>query len=482
MSDPRQPKFLAPQSRREFFLNSGLGLGSIALASLARGSLAGESVPSDAFLRNPLAAKTPHHRPRAKNVIYLFMLGGPSHVDLFEDKPALRRFHGDAIPQSYVDGVKFEQIREEVPRIMGSPWLLSRHGECGAPVSELLPHMAGIVDDLCFLRTVKTEETVHPNAQLKLFTGHRDHGRPSMGSWVTYGLGSDSENLPGFVAYGGGDVPQAHDSIHSSGFLSSVYSGVKLRREGAPILNLQNPAGVDPADTRRLIDTVNALNKLSLEKTGDDETAARISAYEMASRLQSSAPELIDFSDESQETLDLYGASADRPSFGRDCLLARRLVERGVRFVQLHHGDFDHHSNLVAGLPPRCHEVDQGSVALIHDLKQRGLLDETLVVWGGEFGRTPVAQPQKNAEVGRDHHVHAFTMWMAGGGVKPGCSVGETDDLGMHPVTDSIHVHDLQATILHLLGLDHEQLTYHYQGREFRLTDVFGRVVEEIFA
>ena len=480
MMDPAENRFSAPRSRRQFFMDCGLGLGSIALASLAGESSDAERSARAVAGSSPFAPKPPHHEPRAKNVIYLFMMGGPSHIDLFEDKPALRRFDGDTIPPSYVDGVRFEQIRDKAPRIMGNPWPVWRRGECGAPMSELLPHMAGIVDDVCFLRAVKTEETVHPNAQLKLFTGHRDHGRPSLGSWVTYGLGSESENLPGFVAYGRGAVPQAHDSLHSSAFLSSVYDGVKLRSRGAPILNLANPAGVEPADARRLIDTVNALNELRAQETGDGEIAARISAYEMASRLQSSAPELIDLKDESQSTLDLYGADLQQPSFARDCLLARRLVERGVRFVQVHHGDWDHHGNIVAGLPPRSREVDQASAALIHDLKQRGLLDETLVVWCGEFGRTPVAQPQKDAEVGRDHHVHAFSMWMAGGGVKPGFSFGQTDDLGMHPIKDSMHVHDLQATILHLLGLDHERLTYHYQGRDFRLTDIYGRVVEEM--
>ena len=465
--------------RRRFFMESGLGLGSIALATLA-GSHALRAAPPTRI--NPLAVKSGHHAPRAKNVIYLFMTGGPSHIDLFENKTALRRFHGDPIPPSYVDGVRFEQIRDTAPKIMGSPWQIHPRGECGAPMSELLPHMSTIVDDLCFLRTVRTEETVHPNAQLKLFTGHRDHGRPSLGSWVTYGLGSESSDLPGFVAYGRNDVPQAHDSIHSSGFLSSVYHAVKFRNRGVPILNLDNPAGVSGADGRRLIETVNALNRERFETTGDPEISARIVAYEMAARLQTSAPELMNFSDESQATLDLYGASAERPSFGRDCLLARRLVERGVRFVQLHYGDWDHHARIFDGLPRLSHAVDQASTALVLDLKQRGMLDDTLVIWGGEFGRTTVAQPQKNAPVGRDHHVHAFSMWMAGGGVKRGYSHGVTDDLGMHAVEDGMHVHDLQATILHLLGLDHTRLTYRHQGRDFRLTDVHGNVAEKILA
>jgi hypothetical protein len=464
--------------RRRFFMDCGVGLGSVALATLGGASVASAAPPTRI---NPLAAKSGHFPARAKNVIYLFMQGGPSHIDLFEDKKALRKFHGDEIPPSYVDGVRFEQIREGAPKIMGSPWQIHPRGKCGAPMSDLLPHMSTIVDDLCFLRTVRTDESVHPNAQLRLFTGHRSHGRPSLGSWVTYGLGSESDNLPGFVAFGQGDVPQAHDSIHSSGFMSSVYHGVKLRGRGSPILNLENPAGVSATDSRRLIETVNQLNQVRLDETGDLEISARIAAYEMAARLQTSAPELMDFGDESQATLDLYGARADKPSFGRDCLMARRLVERGVRFVQLHYGDWDHHANIFDGLPKRAHDVDQGSAALVLDLKERGLLDDTLVIWGGEFGRTPVAQPQKNAPVGRDHHTLAFSMWMAGGGVKAGYSHGITDDLGMHAVEDEMHVHDLQATILHLLGLDHTRLTYRHQGRDFRLTDVYGDVVEKIF-
>ena len=467
-------------ARRRFFNRCGVGLGSIALSSLLdKRETCAESQTAD--LARPMIPRPPHFAPRAKSVICLFMMGGPSHLDLFDYKPDLEKYDGQPIPPSYIEGERFEQIKDMAPKVMRGPWSFGRYGETGTHVSELLPYTREIVDDLTFVRTVRSEETVHPHAQLLLFTGHRNPGRPSLGSWVSYGLGSEAEDLPAFIAFGHGSVPQAHDGLFSNGFLPSTYHGTQFRNRGAPVLNLADPKGVTRRGTKRVIKTINKLNAERLNTVGDSEIASRISAYELAFRLQASAPDLIDLRGESQATLNLYGADLKKPSFALDCILARRMVERGVRFVQLHYGDWDHHGNIVNAFPPMCRAIDQGCAALIKDLKARGLLDETLVIWGGEFGRTPVAQPQKIGRVGRDHHVHAFTMWMAGGGLKPGTSVGTTDDLGFHPVEDSIHVHDLQATVLHLLGLDHERLTYRFQGRDFRLTDVGGRVVEKLF-
>jgi len=470
-----------PQSRRHFLGQCGVGLGSVALAAMLDQEGRSEESTSRPST-GPLASRPSHFPAKAKRVICLFMMGGPSHLDLFDNKTNLRKFDGQPIPASYIEGERFEQIKEKQPTILGSPYKFARYGETGTEVSELLPHIQDVVDDLAFLRTARTDETVHPLAQLLLFTGLRTAGRPSLGSWVTYGLGSQSEDLPGFIAMVRGPVPQAHDGIISNGFLSSSHHGVQLRTRGAPILNLNRPPGVTAADNRQVVDAIKRLNAERLAKTGDREIAARIRAYELAFRMQSSAPNLIDLSDETQETLDLYGVDPEIPNFARDCLLARRMVERGVRFVQLSFGDWDHHSNIFQSFPPMCREMDQPVAALIKDLKRRGLLDETLVIWGGEFGRTPVAQPQKSGHVGRDHHVHSFTMWFAGGGIKPGANVGRTDDLGFHPVQETVHVHDLQATILHLLGLDHTRLTYRFQGRDFRLTDVHGNIVQALLA
>ena len=467
--------------RRHFLAHSGLGLGSIALSSMLAGDTPAQATVGPAS-RDPLAVRPSHFPATAKRVIYLFMMGGPSHLDLFDYKPALNRFDGQPIPASYVEGERFEQITEKQPRILGSPYSFARYGETGSEVSQLLPHLQQVVDELAFVRTARTEETVHPLAQLLLFTGLRTAGRPSLGSWINYGLGSQSQDLPGFVSTVRGPVPQAHDGIISNGFLASSYHGVPLRNQGDPILNLNRPAGTTAAGNRRVLQTINRLNAERLAETGDPEIAARIRAYELAFRMQSSAPQLIDLSNETQRTLDLYGAHPETPNFARDCLLARRMVERGVRFVQLSLGDWDHHSNIFGSFPQLCQQMDQPVAALIQDLKQRGLLDDTLVIWGGEFGRTPVAQPQKTAQVGRDHHVHSFTMWFAGGGTRPGANVGATDDLGFHPTAGSVHIHDLQATILHLLGLDHTRLTYRFQGRDFRLTDVHGEVVRGLLA
>jgi len=444
-----------------------------------------QAVAGASSLGNPVVSKPPHFVPRAKNVIQLFMTGGPSHLDMFDYKPTLGERDGQPLPDSVRRGVRFEQIRDAHPLLMGSRWKFRRCGQSGQWVAtELLPHMSRVVDDLMFVRTVVTEETVHPRAEYLLNTGHRVAGRPSLGAWLLYGLGSESDNLPGYVVINSNGPTQGKQGNYHNGFLPSTFHGIELRSRGEPILNITNPRGVTATDQRQVVDAINKLNVLGQQRSGDPEIAARIAAYELAFLMQSAAPELANLADESPATLALYGTDGKSPSLGRDCLLARRMVERGVRFVQIHYRDWDHHENIVREHPIMCQAIDRACAALVHDLKQRGLLDETLVIWGGEFGRTPVAQPQKEkiGQAGRDHHVNAFTMWLAGGGVKAGASVGETDEFGFHPVKDPVHVHDLQATILHLLGVDHEQLTYRYQGRDFRLTDVYGHVVEKMLA
>ena len=472
------------ESRRTFFAHSGIGLGSLAMATLwdapATTAQAPRSVTPDS-----LRPRQGHFPATAKNVIYLFMVGGPSHLDLFDYKPQLERYAGQPMPDSYVGKVKFEQIRDSQPLLMPSPWGFSRAGETGRYISNLLPETRKILDELSFIHTVSTEQSVHPHAQLLLLTGHRTAGRPSLGSWALYGLGSESEHLPGFIVLSSTVVPQAHDGILTSGFLSSIYHGVQLRGSGPPILDLNPPPGITPQENSYVVNAINELNAASLASKGDPEIAARISAYELAFRMQGSAPELVDLSDESQHTLDLYGVDKHQlhhPSLARECLLARRMVERGVRFVQVNLGDWDHHGSIEKGFPPACDQLDRPMAGLVQDLRQRGLLDDTLVIWGGEFGRTPVAQPQKTAPVGRDHLIESFTMWMVGGGVKPGVDLGATDELGFHAVQDPHHAHDVQATILHLLGLDHTKLTYRYQGRDFRLTDVYGNVMQKLLA
>ncbi|HWD18667.1 MAG TPA: DUF1501 domain-containing protein [Verrucomicrobiae bacterium] len=471
------------KTRRQFLGKCGLSLGAIALASLMRADAAlGGVVSSPGAVINPMLPKLPHFAPKAKSVIFLFMVGGPSHLDMFDYKPALNQRQGEPVPESLVKGIKFAQITEKQPKLLGSRWKFNRHGDCGAYVSELMPHTAAIVDDIAFVKTVRADDTNHFFAELQMNTGWRQAGRPSMGSWVTYGLGSESLNLPGFVVLQSGGTPRSKSGNYSAGFLPAAYQGVPFRSTGEPILNLSDPPGFSRDRQHRTIDAINKMNSLHFAATGDPEITARISAYELAFRMQTSAPELLDLTSESPETLKLYGADPHQPSFARNCLHARRLVESGVRFVQLFHGDWDHHSHLETGLPGMCESVDRASAALVTDLKKRGLLDETLVVWGGEFGRTPMAQIDKSASVGRDHHIHAFPMWLAGGGVKAGCTVGATDELGFNAVEDPCHIHDLHATILHLLGLNHEKLTYRVQGRDYRLTDVAGNVIHKLIA
>jgi len=471
-------------TRRHFFERCGVGLGAIALGNLLAGGRADALNP----LTDPLAPRQPHFRPRAKNVIFLFMAGGPSQLELFDYKPALQKYNGQPIPPSYMEGKRFafmDTFAKEPPKLLGTVRKFARHGQSGAWVSECLPHTARIVDDLCFLKTVATDVPNHAPAKIFMNTGSAKFGRPSMGAWVTYGLGSEADNLPGFVVMlSGPRGPRGGAPLWGSGFLPSAHQGVPFRAQGDPILNLSLPDGCPMDEQRNVIDAVNALNRERLDLTGDSEIATRISAYEMAYRMQTSAPELVDLRGESPETLAMYGVDPDKPSFARNCLLARRLVERGSRFVQLYHTNWDHHGgsteNLSNHLDEVCHDVDQASAALVMDLKQRGLLDDTLVIWGGEFGRTPMGEVRDT--VGRNHHVDCSTLWLAGGGVKPGYVLGETDELGFSPTLDPVHVHDLHATILHLLGIDHLRLTHRVKGRDFRLTDVAGHVLEKIIA
>jgi len=431
---------------------------------------------------DPMSTSQPHFPAKAKRVVFLFMVGGPSHLDLFDYKPALNRREGEPVPESLIKGAKFAQIKEKQPKLLGSKWKFKRHGRQGAEISELLPHTASIVDYLTIIKTLKADDINHAFAELQMNTGWRQFGRPSLGSWATYGLGSESRDLPGFVVLQSGSFPRSKGANYGSGFLPSAYQGVPFRAKGDPILNLTSPAGFTPERQRRTIDVINRMNDLHHAETLDPEIVTRVSSYELAFRMQASAPELLDLKDESKETLEMYGANPSKPSFARNCLHARRLLERGVRFVQLFHGDWDHHSHLETGLPNLCRDVDRASAALVKDLDQRGMLDDTLVIWGGEFGRTPMAQVDKIAAVGRDHHIESFAMWVAGGGTKRGFTLGATDELGYLATEDSFHIHDLHATILHLLGLDHTRLTYRFQGRDFRLTDVHGDVMTKLLA
>jgi hypothetical protein len=469
-------------TRRHFFRDCGVGVGKIALASLLAERLASAQRPA----ANPFSPRPPHHAAKARNVIFLFMAGGPSQLELFDHKPVLQGLDGQPIPASYLEDRRFAFMSSFTnPRLLAPRRRFARHGQSGTWVSDLLPHTAGIVDDIAVVPTVATEVFNHGPAKLFVNTGTAQFGRPSMGSWVTYGIGSESQDLPGFVVLQSGPRgPRGGAVLWGSGFLPTVYQGVPFRSTGEPILNLNSPPGVDGRRQGQTLDVLRDLNQAHLEETGDPEISTRISAYEMAYRMQTSAPELIDLARESRATLDLYGAQPGRVTFANNCLLARRLVERGVRFVQLYHTDWDHHggpgADLENALPGICREVDRPMAALVRDLKQRGLLDDTLVIWGGEFGRTPMGERRET--VGRNHHIEAYTMWLAGGGIKPGITLGRTDELGFSPVEDRVHVHDLQATILHLLGLDHLRLTYRFQGRDFRLTDVGGEIVQKLLA
>ena len=483
MNERDVDKLLHKITRRHFFRNCGIGLGSIALSSLV-----GRDAAATIAGLNPIAPQVTHFPARAKNVIFMFMAGGPSQLELFDYKPALQKYTDQPVPQEFLEGKRFafmdSSFMKDQVKLLGTQRKFAQYGQSGAWVSECLPYTAQIVDEIAFLKTVATEQPNHAPAKVFMNTGSSQFGRPSMGAWITYGIGSEADNLPGFVVLQSGPRGPRGGAVNwASGFLPTSHQGVPFRSNGDPILNLSNPEGVDATNQRQVIDAVNALNRERLDVTGDSEIATRISAYEMAYRMQSSAPELMDLSGERPETLAMYGAAPGDSSYANNCILARRLVERGVRFVQLYHTNWDHHGGsgetLTSDLDQVCKEVDQASAALVRDLKQRGLLDETLVIWGGEFGRTPMGELRDT--IGRNHHIDCATMWMAGAGVKPGFTLGATDELGFAPVEDPVHVHDVHATILHLLGLDHERLTYRFQGRDFRLTDVAGNVQHKLF-
>jgi hypothetical protein len=454
----------------------------MALAALLSGGAASIAGAADVVV-NPLAPKPPHFAQKAKRVIHLFMAGAPSQLELFDYKPTLAKYDGQPVPAEIVKDQRYAFIRRDAA-LLAPRFPFARHGQSGAELSNMLPHLAKVADEIAIVKSVHTDQFNHAPAQLLFNTGAPRPGRPSIGSWVTYGLGSEADSLPGFVVLSSGGGLSAGAAVWSSGFLRTTYQGVPFRSSGDPILNLSNPAGYDAALARESLDLVRQLNQRRLGTVNDPEIATRIGAYEMAFRMQSSAPELIDLAQESKETLQAYGAEPGKPSFANNCLLARRLVERGVRFVSLFHEAWDHHSDVEGGVRAQCALTDRPAAALLADLAQRGLLEETLVVWGGEFGRTPMVESNTSLgrKLGRDHHPQAYTMWLAGGGIKKGITIGRTDDIGFHIALDPIHVHDIQATILHLLGLDHERLTFFHQGRQFRLTDVHGKVVQKLLA
>lgn len=470
---------LREQTRRHFFGNCSAGLGSIALAGLLHDG------KIFAAPNSPFQASPTHFAPKAKRIIYLFMAGGPSQLELWDYKPTLAKFSGQSPTEEMLKGKRFAFLKGN-EKLLGPTRSFGTYGQNGMTISDLLPNHRRIVDDVCFIRSMQTDVFNHGPAKIFMNTGSGQTGRPSMGSWLSYGIGSESDSLPGFVVLQSGPRgPRNGAQLWSSGFLPSTYQGVPFRKGSTPILNLETPPGVGGADGQNaFVGAVRDLNNLRLQAVGDPEIKTRIAAYEMAYRMQTSAPELMDVRSESQQTLDLYGVDPDKPSYAANCLLARRLVERGVRFVQLYHTNWDHHGgggeNLRTDLPKRTMEIDQATTGLILDLKQRGLLEDTLVVWGGEFGRTPMGEERQT--VGRDHHIEAFTIWMAGAGIKPGYQYGSTDELGFAPSENPVHVHDLHATILHLMGIDHERLTYRFMGRDFRLTDVAGNVITDILA
>ncbi|WP_367874188.1 DUF1501 domain-containing protein [Luteolibacter sp. Populi] len=469
-------------NRRYFFGKSATGIGMAALATLLGEELFGEEVP----------AQLTQIAPKAKRVIYLFQNGAPSHVELFDHKPELAKRHGQAVPDSLLAGKRFSTMTGNASgkKLLAPLEPFHARGRSGATVSELMPYTAGIADELCFVKSMFTEQVNHAPAINFFLSGNQLPGRPSIGAWLSYGLGSLNQNLPTFVAMTSVNPATTcgqifYDFYWGSGFLPSRHQGVKLHPGTDPVLYLTNPAGVSPALRRNMLDGIARLNQRKLEESGDPEVATRIAQYEMAYRMQTSVPELADISGEPKEVLDMYGPDVHKPgTYARNCLLARRLIERGTRFVQLMHAGWDQHKSLTTELYSQCKDTDQPSAALVKDLKMRGLLDDTLVIWGGEFGRTPFIQGDLNDRPnwGRDHHPYAFTVWMAGGGVKAGYTHGETDELGFNVAKDGVHVHDFQATLLHLLGIDHEKLTYKFQGRHYRLTDVHGHVVKAVLS
>jgi len=479
------PETLKAITRRHFFRQVGTGAGIAALATLLGSDTAISAPPSPKRRGGQGGEVIP---AKAKRVIYLFMAGAPSQIDLFDHKPKLVQHNGQPIPEEIVKGERFAFIKG-TPKLLGSPHAFARHGKSGQEISALLPHLAGVADDIAIIRSMQTDQFNHAPAQIFCNTGHALPGRPSMGAWLSYGLGSANRDLPGFVVLlSGQNNPDGGKACWGSGFLPTLHQGVEFRSKGDPVLFVSDPAGIDRAARRASLDALKDLNQAHLADYGDPEIATRIAQYELAYRMQASVPELMDLSKETPETLALYGAEPGKATFANNCLLARRLAERDVRFIQLYHRGWDHHGEQMAtdlntGLPRLCKEVDQASAALLTDLKQRGLLEDTLVVWGGEFGRTPMNEERDGSKfLGRDHHPKAFSIWMAGGGVKPGITLGATDELGYNVTEDPVHVHDLHATMLHLLGIDHTRLTYTFQGRRFRLTDVHGNVVSKLLA
>jgi len=480
------------QSRRDFLTTSASGIGLAAVASLLQeqGLLAADPA-------NPLAPRAPHFAPKAKACICIYLEGAPSQIDLFDPKPKLNELNGQKLPDSMTKNVRFAFIQKDGARLMGSPRVFKKHGKCGMELSDYLPHLATCADDITLVRSMHTDAFNHHPGQLMMTCGVPTFGRPSMGSWLNYGLGSESKNLPGYVVLTAGRGASGGSTTWGSGFLPTTYAGVLFRNQGEPVLNLNNPPGLSDEMQRFSIEALRDLNKERHQAIRDPEINSRIASYELAFRMQSAAPELIDLSGETRETLDLYGVDRDEKgkagrgggkgvyhAFAANCLLARRLVERGVRFVNLYHASWDHHSNLDTELAFNSGMADQPVAAMIKDLKRRGLLDTTLVLWLSEFGRTPLGENRAGTKSvsGRDHHPFAFTIWMAGGGVKAGQVLGKTDEIGWNILEDGVHVNDLHATILHLFGFDHKRLTYRYQGRDFRLTDVAGKVVDKLLA
>jgi hypothetical protein len=475
--------FIREMTRRTLFSKSAMGIGTAALATLLGKE---QAKASDTRLG---LVDLPHHQPKAKNVIYLLMNGGPPHIDTFDYKPELEKYRGKEIPESVHRNQRVSTMTQGATKLVLPPFTgFKQYGESGAWVCDFLPHTAGIVDDLCFVKSMHTTSVNHAPAITFFLTGSEMPGRPSMGAWATYGLGSESQDLPGFVVMTSRDKEATcgqifYDFYWGSGFLPSKYQGVKFRGGGDPVLYLSNPSGLTREVRRELLDDLAKLNESHFAEMQDPEITTRIAQYEMAYRMQASVPEITDLNREPESVLEMYGPDVKRPgSFAYNCLMARKLVERGVRFVQLFHAGWDHHRNLSTQFEIQCRDTDQPSAALIKDLKQRGLLQDTLVIWGGEFGRTPFIQGNigDRAQWGRDHHPYAFTHWMAGGGIKAGISYGQSDEFGFNAVVDPVHVHDFQATVLHQLGIDHEKLTFKFQGRHYRLTDVHGQVVRPI--
>ena len=482
MSSPDARSLPPAIARRTFLAGGGVSLGAMALSSLLGRSL--PAATSDWKSRGVIAAL--HHPPKIKRVIWLYMSGGPSHLETFDYKPELARRTGQSMPESVTKGQPIAQLQGTSQlKVLGPLFDFAKHGRSGQEISSALPHIAGIADEICIIRSMLTEAINHDPAHTFMNTGTTISGRPSMGSWLTYGLGSEADDLPGFVvltSFAGRSPQPISNRMWHNGFLPGKFQGIRFNSTGSAVEYLDRPAGVAVNQQREVIDAVRELNGLENRSVSDPEIETRLAQYEMAFKMQASVPDLMDFRDESQATLDLYGAKPGDGSFASNCILARRMAERGVRFIQLYHRDWDHHNDLQHFVNICAGACDQPSAALVADLKQRGMLDETLVVWGGEFGRTPMAQSGKGEQLGRDHHMKGFSMWLAGGGIKPGITHGATDELGYHSVDSIVHVHDLHATILHLLGIDHERFTYRFQGRDFRLTDVSGRVVQEILA